>query len=537
MPLMFVLIPYFTDRQRVMRLPVITIGVMGLCLVGLLLTWGAQIRAESRFQAAYYDAVELAWGQQSLDTDRMVALCAGIGDPNCLDTHLDLPDWAGGSEITQLFDELLSGAGLEDAEPDPVQQERFDKAVAEAWEAYNAQPFVRLGLSPEGFKPHSLVTHAFLHGGWMHLLGNLLFLWLAMSSIEHVWNRGFLAGFYLAGGAAAGAFQLAFMGEVPLVPLVGASGAVAAMMGAYLVLFARSRIKLLYLFWLFLSVRTGTFFAPAWLALPMWLLWQVFLWGMAMGDQVAYGAHVGGFAFGAAVALVVMKLEPPWLLAPTSEETSIGAPMGREVRPADAKLRTDLVLAGRDKHRARIDASPAPSAPAPVTPEPVKPAPPPVVAPPPPSPDQQVEVRLAKLTRIADDHLGFEDVKGTPFRLPLPEVRWWAVGRLAYRDAEGQTHESMVCDLIHGAGRAPGGALTVQVVRLLSDSQPYAILLRRTKDTRAANFEQLMARVGKRLGGAAYAIRPPPTTLADVLRFDHVDAFERTWLKRVQEEA
>ncbi|MDP7112146.1 MAG: hypothetical protein QGH45_09285, partial [Myxococcota bacterium] len=272
--------------------------------------------------------------------------------------------------------------------------------------------------------------------------------------------------------------------------------------------------------------------APAWLALPMWLLWQVFLWGMAMGDQVAYGAHVGGFAFGAAVAAVVMKLKPQWLLAPTSEETAIDAPMGREKRPVEAKLRTDLVLAGRDKHRARLNASPAT-----VAPEPVRPTPAPVVAPPPPDAPQQVEVRLAKLTRIADEHLGFEDVKGTPFRMPLAEIRWWAVGRLAYRDAGGETHESMVCDLIHGARRTAGGALSVQAVRLLSDSQPYAILLRRAKDIQAANFEQLMARVGKLLGGAAYAIRPPPTTLADVLRFDHVDAFERTWLERVQEEA
>ncbi len=345
------------------------------------------------------------------------------------------------------------------------------------------------------------------------------------------------------------------MGDFGLVPLVGASGAVAAMMGAYLVLFARSRIKLLYLFWLFLSVRTGTFFAPAWLALPMWLFWQVFLWGMAMDDQVAYGAHVGGFAFGAALSLVVMKLQPSWLLAHTSEETAIDAPMGREESAAETKLRTELVMAGRQQHQAGLDASPAASAPAtaaPVAPEPVTPAPTRVApaaaavaapaaavaaAQPAPAPKGPIQVRLAKVTRIKDDHLGFEDVKGTPFRLPVDEVRWWAVGRLAYRDAAGQTHESMVCDLIHGARRSGTGTLTVDVVRLLSDSQPYAILLRQPRDNPAANFEKLMARIGKRLGGAAYAIRPPPKTLADVLRFDHVDAFERTWSKRVQEEA
>ncbi len=206
MPLMFVLIPYFTDRQRVMRLPVVTIGTMLLCLVGLLLTWGAQLRAEERFDSALYEALDLAYGQQALNTDQLVALCAGVGEPDCLDQTLEIPEWAGGGEVIELFDELLSGLGFEEAAPEPVAQERFDAAVAEAWDAYHAQPFVKLGLSRDGFTAYGLVTYAFLHGGWMHLLGNLLFLWLTVSSIEHVWNRGFVVGFYLAGGAAAGLF-------------------------------------------------------------------------------------------------------------------------------------------------------------------------------------------------------------------------------------------------------------------------------------------------------------------------------------------
>ncbi len=549
MPLSFLLVPIFTDRQRVMRIPVFTVVTMVLCILVFLATMGAQRRAEDAFELALFHAIELTWGQEALDTVSLATLCAGVGDPECLDTGLDMPEWAAGDEIDALLVDLLAGVGIAEPEAGSVSQEVLDRAVEDAWEAYRRQPFVRLGLVRGAFSAHGLVTYAFLHGGWMHLLGNLLFLWLAASSIEHVWNRGFLVAFYLGGGAVAGAFQLLFTGSFPLMPLVGASGAVAALMGAYLVLFARSRVKLWYLLWVFLFFRTGTFFAPAWVALPLWFLWQLLLWSMALDDQVAYAAHVGGFAFGIAVAVAAMRLRPRWLLAPTSAETAIDAPMGRPLDPRETVLRSELVEAGKQKQRRAPSATDEAEAAARRAEERMANQGGAVVAsagaagaapmartPATAGEDMTVQVRLASVTRIKDDHFGFEDPSGSPFRVDTREFRWWAVGRLTYRDAAGQAHESLVCDLIRDP-RPDGDGLTVRAVRLLSDQQPYTVVLRKLRDDPAANFEQLMARMGKRLKGARYAIRPPPATLADVPRFEHVDEFERAWLVRVREEA
>ncbi len=552
MPLAFLLVPYFTDRQRLMRIPIVTVSLMVVCVLVFLVTWSRQLRAEDEFLVALNRAVELAWGQETLDTGPLQELCAGFGEPDCLDTDLGLPEWAGSEDISLMIEDLMSGFGMDQPEPGSVDQQELDAAVTAAREAWERQPFVSMGLVRGRITAHGPFTYAFLHGGWMHLLGNLLFLWLAASSIEHVWNRGFLVGFYLAGAAIAGGFQMLFMGDIPLIPLVGASGSVAALMGAYLLLFAKSRIKIWYLFWFLLMFRSGTFFAPAWLALPLWFFWQVFLMAMGagMGDQVAYAAHVGGFAGGFAIAFVVMKLQPAWLLAPTSEETAIDAAMGRGDLREGAELRSEIVAAGRRQHQGPPSADPpaAPHAPrgAPAQLDPGgapasamaagaavaagrRPAAPPA------APTDPVHVRLASVTRVKDDHIGFEDSAGTPFRVSVPDITHWAVGRLAYRDAAGKTHESMVCDLIVGVEHQ-GDRRTVQAVRLLSDQQPYAILLKTVREHPAANFEQLMARIGKRLGNARYAIRPPPRTMADVPRFDHVDAFEGRWMRLVREE-
>lgn len=545
MPLAFLLIPYFTDRQRLMRVPIVTASLMVLCVVVFLATSGAQRRAEDEFLVALDAAVELAWGQESLDTAELQGVCAGLGEPDCLSQDL-IPDWGGSEDIGYLIEDLMSGLGIEEPEPGSVDQAELDAAVAAAREAYQRQPFVRLGLARGNVTLHGLFTWAFLHGGWMHLVGNLLFLWLAASSIEHVWNRGFLVGFYLATAAISGGFQLLFMGDLPLIPVVGASGSVAALMGAYLLLFARSRIKIWYLFLFFLMFRSGTVFAPAWLALPLWFFWQVLMWGMGMDTQVAYAAHVGGFAGGFAIAFAVMKLRPTWLLAPTSDETAIDAPMGREDASREVALRPEIIAAGQRRHHGQtVPPRTPPAAASPVALEPVLPAA--AVAagaaaaarrrprPPGVEPTDSVEPLLASVTRIKDDHLGFEDRTGSPFRINVTDIRFWAVGRLAFRDAAGMIHESMVCDLIHDVER-DGARLTVRTVRLLSDQQPYAVLLRAVRTHPAVNFEQVMARIGKRLGHARYAIRPPPTTMADVPRFDHVDAFEGRWMKLVRQE-
>ncbi len=169
-------------------------------------------------------------------------------------------------------------------------------------------PFFRFGLVPAEFKPHALITYQFLHGGLLHLFGNLFFLFLAGPFVEDMWGRPLFAGFYLTAGALSAVMFAVRYPELD-VPLIGASGAVAGVMGAFLVRFWKTKIRFFYWFGI---IFTGTFMAPAWLMLPLWFLREL-IFAQAMdvmapasgGGGVAHWAHVWGFGFGCLVAVVM----------------------------------------------------------------------------------------------------------------------------------------------------------------------------------------------------------------------------------------
>lgn len=142
---------------------------------------------------------------------------------------------------------------------------------------------------------YTLFTSMFLHGGWMHLLGNMLFLWVFADNIEATIGSGRFLLFYLLGGLAAHLGHIYFYPDSPI-PTVGASGAISAVMGAYLVMFPGSRV----LIWFFFF----TFRVPAVLFLGFWI-WQQWNNGQAAlnvttaeAAGVAWWAHIGGFVFG-----------------------------------------------------------------------------------------------------------------------------------------------------------------------------------------------------------------------------------------------
>ena len=146
------------------------------------------------------------------------------------------------------------------------------------------------------------LTSMFLHGGWGHILGNALFFWVFGNNIEDKMGSLRYAIFYLLSGVVA---TLAHVAAQPdsTVPLIGASGAIAGVMGAYLVLFPRVRIRTVFIFF-FILIRD----VPA-----MWLLlaWFVLQFFTGNSSGVAWVAHVGGFAFGALVALIFRsRLQP-----------------------------------------------------------------------------------------------------------------------------------------------------------------------------------------------------------------------------------
>jgi len=162
------------------------------------------------------------------------------------------------------------------------------------------------GLVPDHFAWANVITSMFLHGGWMHLIGNMWFLWIFGDNIEDILGHGKYLLFYLGCGAAAALTQTFFTTD-PRVPMVGASGAIAGVMGAYVVKFPHSRIQTLVIVIFFVT----TFEIPAWVMLIYWFVTQFFngvgtiAYSHASDSGVAFFAHVGGFIAGAALILLL----------------------------------------------------------------------------------------------------------------------------------------------------------------------------------------------------------------------------------------
>jgi membrane associated rhomboid family serine protease len=146
----------------------------------------------------------------------------------------------------------------------------------------------------------TLVTAIFMHGGILHLAGNMLFLWIFGTNVEDAMSRPRYVLFYLLGGLCADALQIA-MDPGSTVPTVGASGAIAAVLGGYILLYPRARVvTVVFIVFLFTLIEL-----PAWVLLGFWFVEQaLFTAGQLAqptgsgGGGVAYAAHVGGFVFG-----------------------------------------------------------------------------------------------------------------------------------------------------------------------------------------------------------------------------------------------
>ncbi|WP_101069244.1 rhomboid family intramembrane serine protease [Roseovarius salinarum] len=150
---------------------------------------------------------------------------------------------------------------------------------------------------------HSLVTSMFLHGGLLHLGGNMLFLWIFGDNLEdEMGHLGFVA-FYLACGVGAGLGHV-MAGPMSTVPTVGASGAIAGVMGGYLLLYPQARVDVLVILFFFVTVVA----VPAWIMLGLWFLFQLVsgVGADANAGGVAYWAHAGGFVIGAVLTLPVL---------------------------------------------------------------------------------------------------------------------------------------------------------------------------------------------------------------------------------------
>jgi membrane associated rhomboid family serine protease len=165
---------------------------------------------------------------------------------------------------------------------------------------YSQNAFIATyGLVPDHFHFVNVLTSMFLHGGWMHVLGNMWFLWIFGDNIEDILGHGKYLAFYLLCGIAAGMTQTLFS-PGSRVPMVGASGAIAGVMGAYMIKFPHSQIRTL----VFLLFFITTFDVPAWVMLIYWFGIQLLNGFGTVGNSAAsqggtaFLAHVGGFVTG-----------------------------------------------------------------------------------------------------------------------------------------------------------------------------------------------------------------------------------------------
>jgi membrane associated rhomboid family serine protease len=198
--------------------------------------------------------------------------------------------------------------------------------------------YYQFGLAPNGkWKFHQLITSLFMHGGWLHLLGNMIFFFAVGFSLEDRWGRGAFLGFYLAAGIVA---CLPSVFSPLSVPLVGASGAISGAMGAFLIRMPKTKIKIGWAFMpfsvigLILSITRklyGVVNIPSYIYIPYYFLVQVLIWWVLRKvgavDGVAYSAHFAGAAFGIAFALLmkVSKVEEKFINTRIESKVSFSA--------------------------------------------------------------------------------------------------------------------------------------------------------------------------------------------------------------------
>ncbi|MBK8266840.1 MAG: rhomboid family intramembrane serine protease [Planctomycetes bacterium] len=164
----------------------------------------------------------------------------------------------------------------------------------------------------------NIFTCMFLHGGWMHLIGNMLFLWIFGNNVEDRLGPVLFLIFYLATGVCGNLMHTFF--EPSFVPLVGASGAISGVMGGYLLLFPRARILAV----VPIGYYPATFSLPAWIYLAFYFVMQnLYPASFGSGSHVAYWAHIGGFISGVAMILVLPKRKqttPPPVYDPRADD-------------------------------------------------------------------------------------------------------------------------------------------------------------------------------------------------------------------------
>lgn len=283
-----IFLPLGVDEAKVDRLPWVSITIAALCFLAFLATWVIPAHPTGVEQEEVVSVLERLLAHPDLKLD-----------PAFSERFLT-------KEGLEMIEQMRARAEPPRSGVDVAALQRaLDLRCQELLARAEDGPMRRYSMvAARGAAQSGWLTHMFLHFGWMHLLGNLLFFYLVGPLLEDVWGRPLFAGFYLVGGFFAAVAQFA-MDSSSQAMMAGASGAVAACMGAFCLRYAGRRVRIGYFVWIG-RIWRGIFRMPAWAWGGLWFASEVkdyLLEGTNTG--VAVMAHIGGFAFGFGMAAVL----------------------------------------------------------------------------------------------------------------------------------------------------------------------------------------------------------------------------------------
>ncbi len=346
------LIPIGHEESDVRRLPWVSIAIVAICILAYGLANAQEDRAREAAEEKLNEAVEFYFYHPYLELD------------DKLEDHASW--WFAAFEAEGVEPEY--GRARVDPFQRQQEQEELDQLTGAWVEAKLDIPVYRYGLIPNDLQLGDLVASMFLHAGLMHLIGNLMFLWLSGPPLEDVWGRPVFAAFFLVSGIVGGLLWVARYSESSI-PLVGASGAVAGLMGAFMIRFWSTKIRMFYFYFIGFRFFTGTFSSPAWVMLGLWFATELF-WASALDSTagqfggVANLVHVGGFAFGAGTAWVIRELKTeekvfqPKIDAKLGEEANTAIEESHElIQQGKTQEAWELLATETKEHPGNYDAS------------------------------------------------------------------------------------------------------------------------------------------------------------------------------------
>lgn len=270
------------SESRVRRLPLITISLIGINVIVFLFTYPMMKEDMRQIKNARDELVQYTYQLyvRHIQDGKL---------ENIQDEFSDLENFKNKIENREI--------GLTEEE-----REEWLSRYTAYKNVMNSRLTKKLGYIPGETPILTIITSNFLHGGFLHLFGNMWFLWLVGCNIEDEWGRPFFLGFYILSGIIS-SIIFSVMAH-PQSPLIGASGAIAGVMGAFAVRHYNTKIHLLFIW--FLPPIITTFPLYAGIILPFWFLREViYSFTLSSVSNVAFGSHVGGFGFGAIFVLIL----------------------------------------------------------------------------------------------------------------------------------------------------------------------------------------------------------------------------------------